>query len=92
MNGKEWFKEAKYGMMIHWGLYSILAGEWKGQRMGGIGEWIQQYYRIPIAEYEKLTKVFNPIYFDAGLRHEIYGGNRQAPRGLLHVSHQSRPL
>lgn len=65
MNGKEWFKEAKYGMMIHWGLYSILAGEWKGQRMGGIGEWIQQYYRIPIAEYEKLTKVFNPIYFDA---------------------------
>ena len=42
MNSKEWFKEAKYGMMIHWGLYSILAGEWKGHRMGGIGEWIQQ--------------------------------------------------
>ncbi|MBR2951016.1 MAG: alpha-L-fucosidase [Lachnospiraceae bacterium] len=65
MNGKEWFKEAKYGMMIHWGLYSILAGEWKGHRMGGIGEWIQQYYRIPKAEYEQLAKVFNPIYFDA---------------------------
>lgn len=65
MNSKEWFREAKYGMMIHWGLYSVLAGEWKGQRMGGIGEWIQQYYRIPKAEYEQLAKVFNPIYFDA---------------------------
>ena len=65
MNGKEWFKEAKYGMMIHWGLYSILAGEWKGQRMGGIGEWIQQYYRIPKREYEQLAKVFHPIYFNA---------------------------
>ena len=47
------------------GLYSVLGGEWKGQRMGGIGEWIQQYYRIPICEYEKLAKAFNPIYFDA---------------------------
>ncbi len=65
MTGKEWFKQAKFGMMIHWGLYAVLGGEWKGQRMSGIGEWIQQYYRIPIAEYEKLAKVFNPIYFDA---------------------------
>ena len=65
MNSKEWFKEAKYGMMIHWGLYSILAGEWQGKRMAGIGEWIQQYYRIPISEYEQLAKVFNPIYFNA---------------------------
>lgn len=65
MNGKEWFKQAQFGLMIHWGLYSVLGGEWKGQRMSGIGEWIQQYYRIPIAEYSKLTKVFNPIYFNA---------------------------
>lgn len=65
MNNKEWFKEAKYGMMIHWGLYALLAGEWKGKRMNGIGEWIQQLYRIPIKEYEKLAAAFNPVFFDA---------------------------
>ena len=65
MTNKEWFRSAKYGMMIHWGLYSLLAGEWQGKRMNGIGEWIQQFYRIPCAEYEKLAKIFNPIYFNA---------------------------
>ena len=65
MTNKEWFRKAGYGMMVHWGLYSLLGGEWKGQRMGGIGEWIQQYYRIPNAEYEKLAKAFNPVFFDA---------------------------
>lgn len=64
-DNRKWFKEAKFGLMIHWGLYSLLGGEWKGKRMGGIGEWIMQYYRIPIAEYEKLASAFNPIYFDA---------------------------
>lgn len=65
MNNKEWFKQAKFGLMIHWGLYSILGGEWKGQRMEYIGEWIQSKYNIPIKEYEKLAGIFNPIYFDA---------------------------
>lgn len=65
MNSKEWFKEAKFGMMVHFGLYSVLAGEWKGKRMPYIGEWIQAYYRIPNNEYHELAKVFNPIYFDA---------------------------
>lgn len=63
---KKWFKEAKFGMMIHWGLYSLLAGEYRGQRMGDmIGEWAQSYFRIPCKEYEKLADAFNPIYFDA---------------------------
>ena len=63
---KQWFKEAKMGMMIHWGLYSLLAGEYRGQRMGDmIGEWAQAYFRIPYKEYEKLADAFNPIYFDA---------------------------
>lgn len=53
-------------MMIHFGLYSILAGEYRGKRMGStIGEWIQAYFQIPIKEYEQLTKAFNPIYFNA---------------------------
>ena len=64
---KKWFKEAQYGMMAHWGLYSLLGGEWKGQRMAQrfIGEWIQQYYRIPNAEYARLASAFNPILFNA---------------------------
>ena len=49
MTNKEWFKkEARFGLMIHWGLYSLLAGEYRGQRMGDmIGEWAQSYFRIP---------------------------------------------
>lgn len=64
---KEWFKKAQYGMMVHWGLYSLLAGEYRGRRMASqyLGEWIQEYYRIPNAEYAKLAKAFNPIFFDA---------------------------
>lgn len=66
---KKWFKEAQFGLMIHWGLYSLTAGEWKGQRqlMGpeGVSEWIQYHFQIPVKEYEKLAEAFNPIYFDA---------------------------
>ena len=65
MTSKEWFKQAGFGMMIHWGLYSVLGGEWQGKRMSYIGEWIMSKYEIPNREYEKLADVFNPIYFDA---------------------------
>ena len=65
-DNKKWFKEAGFGLMAHFGLYSLLAGEWKGQRMDNvIGEWIQSYFRIPNSEYHELAKVFNPIYFNA---------------------------
>ncbi len=60
----EWFGEAKFGMMIHFGLYSLPAGEWKGVR-APFGEWLQHYCRIPCREYEKLAKAFNPILFNA---------------------------
>lgn len=62
---RAWFKQAKFGMMVHWGLYSLLGGEWKGRRMEQIGEWAQQYFRIPNAEYRALAKAFNPMLFDA---------------------------
>ena len=65
MDNKQWFRDAKFGMMVHWGLYSLLGGEWKGERMQLIGEWAQQYFRIPGEEYRKLTAAFNPVYFDA---------------------------
>lgn len=65
MDNKKWFKDAKFGMMIHWGLYSLLGGEYKGKYMPFIGEWIQSYFRIPNAEYHKLAGAFNPIGFNA---------------------------
>jgi alpha-L-fucosidase len=61
----EEFYDARFGMFIHWGLYSLLAGEWQGQRMDDIGEWIMSYHKIPIDEYEKLAARFNPTKFDA---------------------------
>ena len=65
MDNKQFFKQAKFGMFIHWGLYSLAGGEWKGQRTEFPAEWIMTYYKIPIKEYEQLATAFNPIYFDA---------------------------
>ena len=66
MDNRTWFKQAQYGMMAHWGLYSLLAGEWRGRRVGhDYAEWIQSRMPIPTAEYEQLAKCFNPIYFNA---------------------------
>lgn len=70
VNGKEnpnlqWFKEAKFGMFIHWGLYSKLAGEYKGKRYYGSGEWIMSQAKIPVIEYEKVASTFNPVGFNA---------------------------
>jgi len=60
-----WWREAKFGMFIHWGLYAIPAGMWKGKKVPGIGEWIMYRARIPVREYELLAKEFNPIKFNA---------------------------
>jgi len=61
----KWWHEARFGMFIHWGLYAVPAGVWKGTEIGGIGEWIMRNARIPIPEYEELAKEFNPVKFDA---------------------------
>ena len=61
----EWWKDARFGMFIHWGLYAVPAGEWNGQQVEGIGEWIMNRLNIPIAEYEKFAPQFNPTEFDA---------------------------
>ncbi len=60
-----WFREAKFGLFIHWGLYAIPAGCWKGERARGIGEWIMRRLRIPVREYQRLAGGFNPLRFDA---------------------------
>ncbi len=60
-----WFRDAKYGLFIHWGLYAVPAGQWKGKTIPGIGEWIQNRARISTPEYAQLAKKFNPVKFDA---------------------------
>lgn len=60
-----WFRDVKYGMFIHWGLYAIPAGEWKGKRSLGLGEWIMNRSQVPVKEYEPLAGQFNPVKFDA---------------------------
>jgi len=61
----EWWRQARFGMFIHWGLYAVPAGEWKGEKVPGIGEWIMERAKIPVSEYEPLAKQFNPVKFDA---------------------------
>jgi alpha-L-fucosidase len=61
----KWFREAKFGLFIHWGLYAIPAGEWKGQPIPGIGEWIMNRAKIPVKEYEQLAAQFNFVKFNA---------------------------
>jgi alpha-L-fucosidase len=60
-----WFRDAKYGLFIHWGLYAIPAGQWDGHPVPGLGEWIMNRGKIPVREYEKLAARFNPVKFDA---------------------------
>lgn len=60
-----WWREARFGMFVHWGLYAVPAGMWKGKECACIGEWIMSYFRIPVKEYEKLAEQFNPTQFDA---------------------------
>ena len=60
-----WFRDAAFGAFIHWGLYAVPGGIWKGKETDYIGEWLQARLRIPNAEYAELAKTFNPVRFDA---------------------------
>lgn len=64
-NKMEWWRDARFGMFIHWGLYAQPAGEWKGEQVPGISEWIMARAKIPVSEYEKLATTFNPQKFNA---------------------------
>ena len=80
---RHWFEDAKFGLFIHWGVYSLL----------GKGEWVMDHDKLPISEYAKLPPRFNPTQVrrrclgQAGQigRGEIHHDHRQAPRRLLHV-------
>jgi alpha-L-fucosidase len=59
-----WFRDARYGMFIHWGIYAIPAGEWNGKSTG-FSEYISWKTLIPAAEYAKIAEQFDPKSFDA---------------------------
>ncbi|MFC2102547.1 alpha-L-fucosidase [Bacteroidota bacterium] len=59
----EWWRDARFGMFIHWGLYAIPAGEWDGKT--NYGEWIRHSAQIPLETYDKFQGEFNPVDFNA---------------------------
>jgi alpha-L-fucosidase len=61
----KWWREARFGMFIHWGVYSVPAGVYKGSQNQHIAEWHMLDFRIPVAEYADYAKQFNPVKFDA---------------------------
>ncbi len=61
----KWYREARFGMFIHWGLYAVPAGRWNGQDVPWIGEWIMNTASIPVADYKALATKFDPTQFDA---------------------------
>ena len=61
----QWWTEARFGMFIHWGIYSVPAGIYEGKEVPGIGEWIMNKGKIPMAVYQKYAAQFNPVKFNA---------------------------
>jgi alpha-L-fucosidase len=59
----DWWREARFGMFIHWGIYAVPAGEWQGRT--DYGEWIRNNAKIPIDVYDQFRTRFNPAAFDA---------------------------
>ena len=64
MNNVEYFKQAGYGMMMHFGLYSLLGGEYKGKVGHRYAEWIMAHFAIPNREYEQLASVHSTVLVD----------------------------
>lgn len=58
------WQESRFGLFLHWGLYSVAAGEWKGRRVKG-NEHFMIHERVPLKEYAELATRFNPMKFDA---------------------------
>lgn len=60
-----WWREAKFGMFIHWGIYAQFAGVYKGhEQLRGGAEWIMNRSKIPVSEYQEMAKSFNPVKYD----------------------------
>ena len=64
-NRMAWWRDAKFGMFIHWGIYSVPAGNYDGKPVPGIGEWIMNKAKIPVATYAEYATQFDPVQFNA---------------------------
>jgi alpha-L-fucosidase len=60
----KWWREARFGMFIHWGLYAVPAGTWKDKNFGGASEWLMNNAQVSTAEWEPLLRQFNPTKYD----------------------------
>jgi len=60
----EWFREARFGLFIHWGVYAVPAGEWEGETIRGIGEWIMRFRKIPVEKYKSYAPDFTAAKYD----------------------------
>ena len=60
----QWWRDARFGMFIHWGVYAVPAGTYNGQKINRIGEWIMNRGKIPVVEYQQFAKEFNPINYN----------------------------
>ncbi len=77
----DWWRQARFGMFIHWGVYSLPGGEWKGKKVGGYAEHLMRKETITRKKYLELAHRFNPVLFnadewakaarDAGMRYMI---------------------
>jgi alpha-L-fucosidase len=62
----QWWREARFGMFIHWGVYSVPGGMYEGHPMNrGGAEWIMNRHKIPVLEYHKFAAGFNPVKYNA---------------------------
>ena len=88
-----WWREAKFGMFIHWGVYAVPAGTYHDKQIGGIGEWIMRNAQIPVAEYRGFAKQFNPVKYnpdqwaalakEAGMRYMVITSKHHDGFGLF---------
>ncbi|TWU35033.1 alpha-L-fucosidase [Novipirellula artificiosorum] len=78
-----WWREAKFGMFVHWGIYSTTGGLYKGNKLPNSAEWMMNKGRIPIAEYEQYAAQFNPAAFHAD---EFVGLAKQAGMKYLVIT------
>jgi len=61
----EWWRKARFGMFIHWGVYAVPAGYYQGNPVKGLSEWVMYQGKIPVNEYKAFAKNFDPVEFDA---------------------------
>ena len=95
-----WWREAKFGMFIHFGLFSEAGGYWQGKPVGNMGEWMMKIAHIPVADYATAGRHVQSGQIQCRSmggpgkieRDEIYRHHGEAPRGLRHVPHQARQV